>query len=80
MMEGGGRIVIVGTFDTKGEEHAHLRRCIQQVPVTPNLAFVLLLQTSRLVDERLNVPAKSFCMFVVWHHMPVPTRWLRSMS
>jgi len=41
MMEGGGRIVIVGTFDTKGEEHAHLRRCIQQVPVTPNLAFVL---------------------------------------
>jgi uncharacterized protein (UPF0261 family) len=36
-MEGGGRIVIVGTFDTKGEEHAHLRRCIQQVPVTPNL-------------------------------------------
>jgi uncharacterized protein (UPF0261 family) len=47
MMEGGGRIVIVGTFDTKGEEHAHLRRCIQQVPVTP---FVLLsAQTSRLV-------------------------------
>lgn len=30
-MEGAGRIVIVGTFDTKGEEHAHLRRCIQQV-------------------------------------------------
>jgi hypothetical protein len=27
----GGRIVIVGTFDTKAEEHAHLRQLIQQV-------------------------------------------------